>query len=267
MTKIREQQTIKVETIESEMDKKGVKKVVSISITSSNGLRYQVTNRKNSKSRTKLYLTYKDKILLSGHINNSRCRADSFVGTEEHLLFKLSENELEEFLLTYKDVGTIYCNQTGSINYSCFWSNRKIHIITDEASTKMAMVEVADKHRRLNVMEKFVQYNSKMARTRTAESIDGTTSIFQLYSDRHHVAFTAIYDKKNQTGTFKFVNESPTIINKLTPTKYKVALNDCLMKWIINNPRSKFEDVVNEYGFTDDMTYKQVKKILAMIRI
>lgn len=267
MTKIREQQTIKVETIESELNKKGEKHVISITITSSNGLRYQVTNRKNSKSRTKLYLTYKDKILLSGHINNSRCRADSFVGTEEHLLFKLSQEEIEQFLSKHKEVGTIYCNQTGSINYSCFWYNRKIHIITDDPNTNMAMIELGDKYRRLNVMEKFVQYNSKMARTRTAESLDGSVSIFQLFADRHHVAFTAIYDKKNQTGNFKFFKESPTIINQLNSTKYKVALNDYLTKWVIKNPRSKFEDVVNEYGFTDDMTYKQVKKMLAMIRI
>lgn len=57
------------------------------------------------------------------------------------------------------------------------------------------------------------------------------------------------------------------MVNNLTLPKYKVLLHDHFVRWTIKNPKGKFETIVNDYGFTDDMSYNQVKKMLRMIKI
>lgn len=268
MTYLREEQTIKFETTEAENKKTGKIIITSVAITSSNGMCYKITNRKDSKSRTNLYLSYKNKTLMNGFINSSASRADSFANCEHHLLFKLSPEELDDFFLKYgQNVGTLFVKENVNAINSYFWIKRKLYIMTDDNQLKMTMVELAGRHRKLNVMENFVITNSTAKQVRSTNNFKSNLTAFELYTDLRHIVFRSIYDSSNNTGTFNYLNEPRVTVDNLNPSKYKVMLNDYLVKWTVTHPKGQFENIVNDYGFTDDMTYNQVKKMLRMIKI
>lgn len=269
MTVLREQQTIKFETTEDENPKTGEKVITSVAITSSNGLYYKITNRKNSKSKTHLHLSYKRTILMNGDINSSAYRADSFANCKDHILFKLSTEELDDFFKNYDQnrVGTLFVKGDEQRDYSYVWIKRKLHVLYEDETVNMVVIAVAHKHKTPTVMEKFISQNSKSYVTMILANLKNNLSLFELYEDRLHVVFKSTYNSETNIGTFHLVDGPMFTVPGLDAAKYKIMLNDHLIKWVINHPKAKFETIVNDYGFTDDMSYNQVKKLLRMIKI
>lgn len=269
MTFSRNQQTIKFETTEDENQKTGNKTITSVTITSSNGLFYKITNRKNSKSKTHLHLSYNRKVLINGQLNNSFCRADAFANCNEHILFKLSSEELDDFFKIYdKDkIDTPFVKSYDDRDVSYVWLKSKLHVISDDKNVNMVVIAVAPKHKSPTVMEKFISQNSNLYATMVLTNLKKNVSVFELYKDKVNIVFKSTYNSETNIGIFYFDGEPMSPVTNLSPTKYKTMLNDYLTKWVINNPKGKFETIVNDYGFTDDMSYNQVKKILKMIKI
>lgn len=269
MTVNREQQTINFETTETENKKTGKNIITAIAITSSNGLFYKVSNRRNSRSRTNLHLSYKGKVLMDGDIKSSAYRADSFASCKDHLIFQLSPDELADLFLTYtQNIGTIFFEGNQHDMRSCFWVKRKLYIMKDNSDMNKVMVEMSMRHRKLTVMENFVVNNSMAMNVKRSTDLKNKLTLFELYHSRSGVSvFNSLYDAETSIGTFQFTNEPIQMVNNLTLPKYKVLLHDHFVRWTIKNPKGKFETIVNDYGFTDDMSYNQVKKMLRMIKI
>lgn len=269
MTVNREQQTVNFEATETEDKKTGKNIITAIAITSSNGLFYKVSNRRNSRSRTNLHLSYKGKVLMDGDINVSAYRADSFASCKHHLIFQLSPDELADLFSTYtQNIGTIFFEGNRHDMRSCFWVKRKLYIMQDNSDMKTVMVEMSRKHQKLTVMDNFVLKNSMAMKVKSSTNLKKNLTLFELYYNNLAVrVFKSLYDTETSTGTFEFINEPIQTVNNLTLPKYKVLLHDHLVRWSIKNPTGKFETIVNDYGFTDDMSYNQVKKMLKMIKI
>lgn len=267
MTVNREQQTVHFEATETE-NKNGKKIITTITITSSNGLFYKVWNRRNSRSRTNLHLSYKGKVLMDGDIKSSAYRADSFASCKDHLIFQLSPDEISDLFLTYtQNIGTIFFESHKNDARSCFFAKRKLYIMRDNCELNKVMVETSRKHQKLTVMEKFMINNSMAINVKSCTDLKNKLKMFELYQKISQSMFKSLYDVEKNTGTFQFANEPIQIVNNLTLPKYKILLNDHLVRWSIKNPKGKFETIVNDYGFTDDMSYNQVKKMLRMIKI
>lgn len=266
MAIFKEQHTIKFETVETENPKTGAKIVTAVSIQSSNGLTYKITNNPKSKSLTNLYLSYNGKILMNGNLNASAYRADSFVNCVDHVLFKLDKEDIEYFVNQYKDkgIGTLFVQN----DISNVWINRKVNYIREDHELGIVTQEQAPKYRKPSVMEDFLYKNTTLKkRTSLQHDIKNNLTIYKLKEGKNGVLFFSMYNKVTGKCVFKFKNEPEQVVEGLDPSKYKVLLNDCLIKWAINNPKDAFETIVNDYFFTDDMTYKQVQKMLKMIKI
>jgi len=266
MTIFKEKQTIKFETVETENLKTGAKVVTAVSIQSSNGLIYKITNKPKSKSLTNLYLTYNGKILMNGNLNASAYRADSFVNCADHVLFKLDKDDIEYFVNQYKDkgIGTLFVKD----DVSGVWLHRKVNYLREDNVLGIVTQEQAPKYRKPSVMEDFLYKNTTIKkRVSLQHDIKNNLIIYKIKEAKNNVLFFSMYNKLTGKCVYKFKNEPEQVVEGLDPSKYKVLLNDCLIKWAINNPKDTFETIVNDYFFTDDMTYKQVQKMLKMIKI
>lgn len=266
MNIFKEQQTIKFETVETENLKTGARVVTAVSIQSSNGLFYKITNKPKSKSLTNLYLTYNGKILMNGNLNASAYRADSFVNCADHVLFKLDKDDIEYFVNQYKDkgIGTLFVKD----DVSGVWLHRKVNYLREDNVLGIVTQEQAPKYRKPSVMEDFLYKNTTIKKRASLQhDIKNNLIIYKIKEAKNNVLFFSMYNKSTGKCVYKFKNEPEQVVEGLDPSKYKVLLNDCLIKWAINNPKDTFETIVNDYLFTDDMTYKQVQKMLKMIKI
>lgn len=269
MNIFKEHQVITVEKKTEEDRKTGLQIITAVSFKSSNGLFYKLTNLPKSNSKTNIFLSFNGKILINGNLNASAYRADSFMDCKDHVLFKLSKEEVIDFLKKHEKyrMGTLFIKNGSSADISCLWLNKKIHYLTEEDKVGEIMQGLSPKHRSYNVMEKFLHSGSRVKETVTSTNIKGNLSLFKMMDDTKSYAIISTYDNDTHTGMFKLKGTPKRIIEGLTLSKYKVMLNDYLIKWAINNPKGNFETLVNDFGFTDDMSYNQVKKMIKMIKI
>lgn len=267
MTK--KQSTVTVEMKTDEVHNSNLQIVTSVSFKSSNGLFYKITNHPKSNSKTNLHLSFNGQVIISGQINLSAYRADSFLECKDHMLLKLSEEEITAFFKRHENdtIGTMFVNTGFNAGASCIWINGKINHITKETELGLCMEEISQNHRTINVMEQFLHSNSTAKKTSILTNIKGNISLFKLMEDDNTYIFYSTYDNDTKTGVFKLRSEPTTVVEGLTSSKYKALLNDHLSRWAINNPKKHFEKIVNDYGFTDDMSYNQIKKMLKMINI
>jgi len=269
MSILKKQSTVTVEMKTDEVRNSNLKIVTSISFKSSNGLFYKITNHPKSNSRTNLHLSFNGQLMISGQINLSAYRADSFLDCKDHILFKLSDEEITAFFKRHENdtIGTMFVNTGFNAGASCIWINGKINYIAEETELGLIMEEISPKHRSINVMEKFLHSNSTAKKTSTSTNMSGNISLFKILKNDDTCLFYSTYDTDTQTGVFKYKETPKIIVEGLTSSKYKTLLNDNLSRWAINNPKGKFEKIVNDYGFNDDMSYNQIKKMLKMINI
>ena len=265
----KEHQTITVDKKTVEDLNSGKEIITSVSIKSSNGLFYKITNRPNSKSKTHLFLSFNGKILMNGDMNSSTYRADYFVICKDHLLFKLSKEDITLFFNNHKKdtVETLFMSGRKKEDRSVIFVNRKRHYIIAQEDTGMIMQAISGRQRSKSEMEKFMYLNSTVEGTELSTNLKRNITMFSIIEKSNNTLFHSTYDTNTNIGIFKFKAEDERIVERLTPSTYKVLLNDCLIKWVINNPNEKFKKFVDDFGFTDDMTYKQVKKLLKMIKI
>lgn len=266
---LKRQSTVTVEMKTDEVRNSNLKVVTSISFKSSNGLFYKITNHPRSNSKTNLYLSFNGQVIINGQINLSAYRADSFVECKDHLLLKLSNEEITAFFKRHENdiLGTMFVNTGFNAGASCIWINGKINDITEETQLGLVMEEISQKHRSMNVMEKFLHSNSTVKKTSTSTNMSGNLSLFKLMNTDVDYSLYSTYDNETQIGVFKYKQKPEIVVEGLTSFKYKALLNDHLGRWAINNPKGKFEKIVNDYGFNDDMSYNQIKKMLKMINI
>jgi hypothetical protein len=266
---LKRQSTVTVEMKTDEVRNSNLKVVTSISFKSSNGLFYKITNHPRSNSKTNLYLSFNGQVIINGQINLSAYRADSFVECKDHLLLKLSNEEITAFFKRHENdiLGTMFVNTGFNAGASCIWINGKINDITEETQLGLVMEEISQKHRSMNVMEKFLHSNSTVKKTSTLTNMSGNLSLFKLMNTDVDYSLYSTYDNETQIGVFKYKQKPEIVVEGLTSSKYKALLNDHLGRWAINNPKGKFEKIVNDYGFNDDMSYNQIKKMLKMITI
>jgi hypothetical protein len=269
MSILQKQSTVTVETKTNKDRKSGVETVVAVSFKSSNGLLYKITNYPKSNSRTHVQLTFNEKVIMDGVLNISAYRADSFLECEGHTLFKLNKDDIETFLKNHENdtIGTLFINYGFHSGASCIWINGKINHIIEDNELDMMTESISSKYRATNVIEKFLYSNSIVKKTTISTNIKGNISIFKMLNNDDTCLFYSTYDTDTKTGVFKLRSEPKTVVEGLTSSKYKALLNDHLSRWAINNPNGKFEKIVNDYGFNDDMNYNQTKKMLKMINI
>lgn len=270
MTCLTEEQTIKVETIKEENAKTGITKVTTVEITSSNGLFYKVSNRKNSKSKTNLHLSYNGVILMDGDLRSSKYRADYFESCKDHLLFKLNKDDLKTFLnlSKNKNIGTIFMYKDRLKDLQSFvWKKKKLHIIYEDDQVNRIMVTLSKRTSNLNALQIFLATSSLSSESIRSTNIDENFTMFELYDVNRELVFYSTFESTTSRGVVKYKDKEEQVFEKITLAKYNKMLRDECVAWAIRNPKGTFQKTVEDFGFTDDMTYIQMKNMLKMIKI
>lgn len=247
-----------------------------VEINSTNGLTYIVQNLPSSKSRSNLSLQFNGDVVFNGSLNDSNYRADSFPDCESHHIFKLSKQEVQDFLDAHKDslLGTIFMDYlyNGRANrkeYSCIWINRKMNIIYKEKTLNINLKKLTDKYKSKTVLKNFVITNTTAVELDYASSLDNKIEVITIRKndDTKEASFVAVYNK--ETKECKFMKHSNIIkkIEEVNQSQFNKLLKDEVMHWSINHAKGKFKTFINDYGFTEEMTYNQVFKLKKMIEI
>lgn len=270
MTCLTEEQTIKVETIKEENVKTGITKVTTVVITSSNGLFYKVSNRKNSKSKTNLHLSYNGVILMDGDLRSSKYRADYFESCQDHILFKLNKDDLKTFLnlSQNKNIGTVFMHKDRIKELQSFvWKKKKLHMMYEDDRVNRIMITLSKRTGNLNALQNFLATSSLSFETIRSTNIDENFTMFELYNLDKDLVFYSTFESTTARAVFKYKDKEEQVFEKTTLAKYNKMLRDECVAWAIRNPKGTFQKTVEDFGFTDDMTYIQMKNMLKMIKI
>lgn len=255
-------------------------KTCRVEISSTNGLTYIVQNVPNSKTRSTLSLKFNGDIVFTGSLNNSNYRADSFTGCDSHHIFKLSKQEIKDFLESHKDsvLGTVfmdymYNGYPNMTECSCIWIDRKINIICKEKFLNMYVKTLSKKHTHKRSLKNFLINNTTAERLDYYSSLDNNIEIVtinqSIYVKEH--SLIAFYDKEKQECKIVVKeNKEADVVKEfksLNKAKYNKLLKDEIMSWAIKHAKGNFKTSIDEYGFTEDMTYNQAIKIKQMVEI
>jgi hypothetical protein len=270
MTCLTEEQIIKVETIKEDNAQTGITKATTVSITSSNGLFYKVSNRKNSKSKTHLHLSYNGVILMDGDLRSSKYRADYFESCKDHILFKLSQDDLKTFLniSKNKNIGTVFMHPDRLKQQQSFvWRKKKLHMMYEDERVNRIMITLSKRTGNLNTLQNFLATSSISSETIRSANIDESFTMFELYNLDKDLVFYSTFESTTARAVFKYKDKEEQVFEKTTLAKYNKMLRDECVAWAIRNPKGTFQKTVEDFGFTDDMTYIQMKNMLKMIKI